>query len=63
VLSLWGGAVVEFELNGIKSGNLSRGHRFMSPGAFLVKDFKSYASQAEPNFVIGDGARRRGARR
>ncbi len=54
ILSLWGGAVVEFELGGIKSSNLSRGHRFMSPGAFLVKDFKSYALQAEPNFVVID---------
>ncbi len=54
VLSLFGGAVVAFELNGLKSGNLSRGHRFMSPGAFLVKDFKSYMSQSEPNFVVID---------
>jgi glycyl-tRNA synthetase beta chain len=54
ILSLWGGAVVDFELGGIRSGNLSRGHRFMSPGAFLVKDFKSYSSQAEPNFVVID---------
>jgi glycyl-tRNA synthetase beta chain len=52
VLALWGGSVVDFPLNGIKSGNLSRGHRFMSPGAFLVKDFKSYFAQAEPNFVV-----------
>ncbi len=54
ILALWGGMPVEFDLNGIRSGNLSRGHRFMSPGAFLVKDFKSYASQAEPNFVVID---------
>jgi glycyl-tRNA synthetase beta chain len=54
VLALWGGSVVDFELNGIKSGNLSRGHRFMSPGAFMVKDFKSYAQQAEPNSVVID---------
>jgi glycyl-tRNA synthetase beta chain len=54
VLALWGGSVVDFELNGIRSGNLSRGHRFMSPGAFLVKDFKSYSQQAEPNFLIID---------
>jgi glycyl-tRNA synthetase beta chain len=54
VLALFGGNVVEFDLNGIKSGNLSRGHRFMSPGAFLVKDFKSYQNQAEPNFVVID---------
>jgi glycyl-tRNA synthetase beta chain len=54
LLALWGGAVVDFELGGIKSGSLSRGHRFMSPGAFLVKDFKSYAAQSEPNFVVID---------
>ncbi len=54
VLALWGGSIVEFDLNGIRSSNLSRGHRFMSPGAFLVKDFKSYSSQSEPNFVVID---------
>jgi len=54
ILALWGGSVVDFELDGLKSGNLSRGHRFMSPGAFLVKDFKTYAAQAEPNFVVLD---------
>jgi len=59
VLALWGGSVVDFQLNGIRSGNLSRGHRFMSPGAFLVKDFKSYSAQAEPNFVVIEpGARK-----
>jgi glycyl-tRNA synthetase beta chain len=59
VLAIFGGATVEFELNGIKSGNVSRGHRFMSPGAFLVKDFKSYQLQAEPNFVVIDPEVRR----
>jgi len=54
VLALWGGSVVDFELNGIRSGNLSRGHRFMSPGAFMVRDFKSYTQQAEPNSVVID---------
>jgi glycyl-tRNA synthetase beta chain len=54
MLALWGGSVVNFELNGVRSGNLSRGHRFMSPGAFLVRDFKSYTSQAEPNSILID---------
>jgi glycyl-tRNA synthetase beta chain len=54
ILALWGGSVVNFELNGIRSGNLSRGHRFMSPGAFIVKDFKSYSLQTEPNSVVID---------
>ncbi len=59
ILALWGGAVVDFELNGIRSGNLSRGHRFMSPGAFLVRDFKSYFSLAEPNSIVLDPEVRR----
>jgi len=54
ILALWGGSVVNFELDGIRSGNLSRGHRFMSPGAFMVKDFKSYSLQTEPNAVVID---------
>ena len=59
VVALFGGGVVDFELNGIKGGNLSRGHRFMSPGAFLVKDFKSYLSQTEPNYITIDPEVRR----
>lgn len=59
ILALWGGVVVDFEIDGIKSGNISRGHRFMSPGAFLVKDFKSYMSQTELNYIIADPEERR----
>ena len=54
ILALWGGSVIDFKLGGIKTGNLSRGHRFMSPGAFLVKDIKSYQLQTEPNYVVID---------
>jgi glycyl-tRNA synthetase beta chain len=54
IVALFGGVVMDFELNGIKGGNLSRGHRFMSPGAFLVKDTKSYMSQTEPNYIVID---------
>jgi glycyl-tRNA synthetase beta chain len=59
LLALYGGSVVQFELDGIRSGNLSRGHRFMSPGAFLVKDFKSYLAQCEPNSIVIDPEARR----
>ena len=59
ILALYGGTVIPFELGGIRSGNLSRGHRFMSPGAFLVKDLKSYLAQAEPNFFVIDPAVRK----
>jgi len=59
IVALFGGDTVAFELNGLRSGNLSRGHRFMSPGAFLVKDFRSYQSQCEPNYIVIDPEVRR----
>ena len=39
VLCILGGKTVAFEIDGIKSGNMTRGHRFMAPDAFAVKDF------------------------
>jgi len=54
ILALWGDAVLDFELDGLKSGAVSRGHRFMSPGVYVVKDFKSFMAQTEPNFVVID---------
>ncbi|MDA8100825.1 MAG: glycine--tRNA ligase subunit beta [Nitrospiraceae bacterium] len=59
IAAVFGGETVSFDLNGIKSGNLSRGHRFMSPGAFLVKDFKSFQLQCEPNYIVIDPEVRR----
>jgi len=54
ILCLLGSDVVHFELEGIKSNNFSRGHRFMSPGVFMVKDFSSYMHQTKDNSVIVD---------
>jgi glycyl-tRNA synthetase beta chain len=56
ILALFGGEIVHFEVDGIKSGNLTRGHRFMSPGAFMVKDYESYMRQTKENFTIVDPA-------
>ena len=54
ILALFGGEVVHFELDGVKSGELTRGHRFLSPGAFRVKDFESYMHQTRDNYTIVD---------
>ncbi len=59
LLAVLGDEVVEFELDGVKSSNISRGHRFMSPGAFMVKDVGSYLHQCEENYTIIDPAKRR----
>ncbi|MGC2423876.1 MAG: glycine--tRNA ligase subunit beta, partial [Nitrospirota bacterium] len=54
ILALFGGEVVHFELDGVKSGELTRGHRFLSPGSFRVKDFVSYIHQTRDNYTIVD---------
>ncbi|HVL38767.1 MAG TPA: glycine--tRNA ligase subunit beta, partial [Fimbriimonadaceae bacterium] len=38
IVALLGGEVVPFEIEGVSSGNRSRGHRFYAPAEFKVKD-------------------------
>ena len=54
VVALLGGSLLSFELDGVKSGSASRGHRFMSPGPFPVEDFRQYLQAARERFVIVD---------
>lgn len=54
ILCLLGGKVVEFEIDGIKSGKITRGHRFMAPKDFAVKDFADYRAKLKKAFVILD---------
>ncbi len=51
--------VVVFEVDGIVSGNVSYGHRFMAPQAIQVKRFEDYALALERAKVVIDPARRR----
>jgi glycyl-tRNA synthetase beta chain len=59
ILALFDGQVIPFEFGGIKSGNRSYGHRFMSPHALEVRDFQSYERQIKGAFVIVDPQQRR----
>lgn len=54
VLSVYGGDVLEFELDGIKSSDITYGHRFMSEGAIRVRDFESYRKKLLENNVVYD---------
>ncbi len=58
VLCLLDGSVVKFDIDGIKSGNETRGHRFMGSGTFKVSDFKAYKKKLKDHLVILDGAER-----
>ena len=61
ILCLLDGQLVDFEVDGIKSGKETRGHRFMAPKSFAVKSFKDYAEKLREAFVILDGEERAAA--
>ncbi|MDR3497929.1 MAG: glycine--tRNA ligase subunit beta [Parvibaculum sp.] len=58
ILCLLGGRVVPFGIEGIKSGNTTRGHRFMAPAEFAVTDFADYEKKLGTAKVILDPAKR-----
>jgi glycyl-tRNA synthetase beta chain len=58
ILCLLDGKVVDFEIDGIRSGKETRGHRFMAPKPVAVKSFKDYAEKLRQAFVILDGEER-----
>lgn len=59
IVAMLGAAVLDIEYGGVKSGNKSMGHRFMSPVWLEVKDFESHRENLRKNFVILDIAERR----
>lgn len=59
ILSLYGPETVHFELDGLRSGNMTRGHRFLSPASFKVKEIVSYMNLLENNFVVLDQEKRK----
>jgi glycyl-tRNA synthetase beta chain len=51
--------IVKFDVGGVKSGDTTRGHRFMAPAAIKVKRFDDYVASLEKARVVLDPARRR----
>lgn len=51
--------VVRFEVGGIASGDVTRGHRFMAPGEITVRRFDDYAPKLEKAKVVLDADRRK----
>ena len=52
-------AVVDFEIDGIRSGNVTYGHRFHAPEAITVRRFDDYVSKLEAAKVVLDAERRK----
>ncbi|MBM4136097.1 MAG: glycine--tRNA ligase subunit beta [Nitrospira sp.] len=54
LLALFGNDVVHFEIDEIKSSNMTRGHRFLSPGSFKVEEISTYKDSLKNKSVILD---------
>lgn len=50
--------IVPFEVDGIRAGNVTYGHRFLSPGPITVKRFADYVQKLENAKVVLDAERR-----
>src|SRR3954471_8815829 len=48
--------IVRFSLDGIEAGDVTRGHRFMEPGAIKVRRFDDYVPALEKAKVVLDAA-------
>lgn len=59
ILAMFGTDSLLFEIDGIKSSNLTKGHRFLSPASFQVKEISFYLNLLENNFVILDHDKRK----
>jgi glycyl-tRNA synthetase beta chain len=53
-----GAEIVPMDIDGIKAGNTTQGHRFMSPGQITVNHFEGYSSALKKAFVVLDAAER-----
>ena len=61
VLCLLDGKVVPLAIAGLEAGNETRGHRFLGPGPFKVKNFADYEAKLAAHHVMLDPAKRTAA--
>lgn len=59
IIALFGGKVVPVSFGPVKAGDVTRGHRFLAPALFAVKDFADYAARLAAAKVVLDPAERR----
>jgi glycyl-tRNA synthetase beta chain len=58
ILCCFDGEVVDFAINGIKSANTTRGHRFLAPQEITARRFEDYAQKLYEAKVVVDAGRR-----
>jgi glycyl-tRNA synthetase beta chain len=60
LVTIFGEEPVAVDIDGIRSSNITRGHRFLSPASFQIRETSSYMGLLEKNFVILDQEKREG---
>jgi glycyl-tRNA synthetase beta chain len=58
ILCCFDGEAVDFEIGGLRSGAVTRGHRFLAPQEITVRRFEDYAQKLYDAKVVIDSARR-----
>jgi glycyl-tRNA synthetase beta chain len=58
IVCTFDGEIVPFEIDGIRSSNITRGHRFMAPEPFPVRRFEDYADRLSRAKVMVDASER-----
>ena len=58
IVALYCSDVIDLEVANVKSGNVSRGHRFLSQGDFTISSADEYEKACEEQFVIVDQQKR-----
>ncbi len=61
ILCMFDGQVVPFDIDGISSGNITYGHRFLNPEEIKVTQFDDYEQSLRSAHVMLDAAERREA--
>lgn len=59
LVSLFDTETINFEIDGIKSSNFTRGHRFLSPASFKITEIQGYKKLLVNNYVVVDHKKRR----
>ncbi|MGE5537300.1 MAG: glycine--tRNA ligase subunit beta [Gemmatimonas sp.] len=54
ILCVFDGRVVQFAFGPVRSGDSTRGHRFLAPGALQVKSFAEYRQKLRSAYVVID---------
>jgi glycyl-tRNA synthetase beta chain len=58
ILCTFDGEAVPFEIDGLRAGNLTFGHRFMAPGPIAARRFKDYSASLVQAHIMVDASER-----